>query len=192
MAELLIAVLTMVACVYGTSAGTKIGGRRAYRSYREDLGGTALVPAHLLPATAAALAGGEAVVSAALAAAAILTAAALPGAVMVTALSLGGAALLTGILAAGVAVIMHRGTRARCACFGAALSRPVGKSHLSRNLSLLAVVAAGLTVNEIANSRPTAASVVVAAAAGAVMALLLIRLDDLITVFTPVSRGTPG
>jgi hypothetical protein len=191
-ADLLIAVLTTVACVYGTSACSKLSGRRAYRAYRSSLDGTALVPAHLLPATAAALAGGESVVAAGLAAAVVLTATALPGASAVAAVSLAAAALLTGILAAGVAVLVHRGTRARCACFGAAASRPVGKSQLSRNLAILAVADLGLAVNAVANGRPAPAGIVVATAAGAVAALLLIRLDDLITVFTPLSRGGAG
>lgn len=192
MAELLIAVLTTVTCVYGRSAMTKLSGRRPYRSYRDGLGDTALVPARLLPAAAAALAGGETAVAAGLMVATILTAGALPGAVTVTAAGLGGAALLAGILVTGVAVIMHRGTRARCACFGAASSRPLGGSHLSRNLSLLAVIVVGLTGNEIAHGRPAPPAVAVAAVAGAVTGLLLIRLDDLITVFTPVSRGSAG
>jgi hypothetical protein len=191
-AELLIAVLTTVACVYGTSAVTKLSGRRAYRSYRDGLGDTALVPAHLLPAAASALAVGETAVAAGLVTAAILTAAALPGAVTVATVGLGGAALLTGILVTGVAVIMSRGTQARCACFGAATSRPLGGSHLSRNLSLLAVIVVGLSGNEIAHGRPVPPGVAVAAAAGAVTGLLLVRLDDLITVFTPVSRGSAG
>jgi hypothetical protein len=192
MADLLIAVLTLAACVYGTSAGTKLSGRRAYRPYAEGLGEAGLVATRWLPATAAALAGGEAAVAAGLAVAAVLTAAATPGAATVTAVSLGAAALLTGILAAGVAVVLRRGTRARCACFGAARRQPLGKTHLTRNLSLLAAVAAGLALDALAPGRPMSAGAAMAAVAGALVALLLIRLDDLVMVFKPASRGSAG
>jgi hypothetical protein len=195
-ADLLIAVLVLTGCVYGTSAAAKLGGRRAYRSYRAGLGEAGLVPARLLPATAAALAAGETAAAAGLAAAAVLTAVAGPGAVTVTAVSLSGAALLTAILAAGVAVVVHRGTRARCACFGAAsggsAGRPLGRAHLLRNLGLLAVVAAGLAADAVTAGRPAPAGAVLAALAGAVAAVLLVRLDDLVAVFTPVSRGSAG
>ena len=196
MADLLIAVLIMTCCVYGTSAAAKLGSRRAYRSYRAGLGEARLVPARLLPAMAAALAAGETAVTAGLTAAAVLTAVAGPGAVTVTAVSLSGAALLTAILAAGVAVVVRRGTRARCACFGAAsggsAGRLLGRVHLVRNLGLLAVVCAGLAADGVANDRPAPAGMVTAALAGAVTAVLLVRLDDLIAVFTPVSRGSAG
>jgi len=195
-ADLLIAVLTMTGCVYGASAAAKLRGRRAYRAYRAGLGEAGLVPARLLPATAAVLAAGETAAAAGVIAAAVLTALAGPGAVTVAAVSLGGAALLTAILAAGVAVIVHRGTKARCACFGASAggqaARPLGKAHLARNLGLLIVMAAGLAAGAVANGRPAPASVIMAALAGAVAAVLLVRLDDLVAVFTPVPRRSAG
>ena len=199
MADLLIAVLVLAGCVYGTSATAKLSGRRAYRSYQAGLGEARLVPGRFLPATAAALAAGEIVTAGGLAAAAILIAMAGPGAVTVTAASLGAAVVLTAILSAGVAVIVRRGTPARCACFGAAsggsAGRPMGKAHLSRNLGLLAAVAAGLAAvaaGAVAGGAPAPAGVVVAALTGALAAILLIRLDDLVAVFTPVSRGNAG
>ncbi len=203
MADLLIAVLTMTGCVYGASAAAKLHGRGAYRSYRTGLGEAGLVPARLLPATAAALAAGETAASAVSAAAAALTALAGPGAATVAAASLGGAALLTAILAAGVAVIVRRGTKARCACFGAtsggSAARPLGKAHLARNLGLLAVVAAGLATvtaglvaGAVTAGLPDPASVLMAVLAGTVAAALLVRLDDIVAVFIPVSRGSAG
>jgi hypothetical protein len=187
MAELVLAVLVMAACVYGTSAGAKLRGRQSYLSFRAGLGSTALVPRRLLGVTAGVLAGCEATVAAGLAAAGALTAAGLAGAATVTALALGGTALLTGVLAAGILVVIRRGTRARCACFGAASGRVLGVPHLARNIGLLALVAAGLAADHATHGRPVPSGMAAAATSGLVTGLLLTRFDDLITLFTPMS-----
>ena len=75
--------------------------------------------------------------------------------------------LLTATLTAGVAVVIRRGTRARCACFGAGSTRPLGGAHLFRNLALLAVLAFGLASNPLGHGHPGPAGTLAAAAAGA-------------------------
>jgi hypothetical protein len=183
--ELGLAALTIAAIVFGTSAAAKLRGRTAYRSYRAGLREAAVVPGRLLPATAAVLAGYEALVAAASAVAAILTAASLPGAVVVSWLALAAAVVLTSVLAAGVGVVVGRGTQASCACFGAASARPLGAAQLVRNLSMLAVIAGGLISDGLAHGRHTPAAAAIGVAAGAVIALILIRLDDLVDLFMP-------
>jgi hypothetical protein len=186
MDELSIVALSLVGCVFAASSAAKLSSRRAYRSFRDGLAEIRLIPGRGLPAAAAALAGTEAAVGAGLLAAAVLTAAAVPGASRLAASALSAAAALTAVLTAGVAVIIRRGTRARCACFGARADRPLGRVHLARNLSLMAVVLAGLAVVPLAHGRPPLAATMLAGGAGVVAALLFIRWDDLAELFAPV------
>jgi hypothetical protein len=191
MSELVIAVLAVAACVYGTSAVAKLASRRSYIAFRDGLGETSLVPHRLLRKVAAVLVGGETIVAVGTAAAAVLTGAGLVGARPVTTAALACATVLTGVLAAGVSVVVHAGTHATCACFGVRPGRTgptLGAPHLARNLGLLALLVAGLISNEFTHGRPNVAAVLVAVVAGAVVALLAIMLDDLVALFAPVQR----
>jgi hypothetical protein len=189
MAELVFGVLITAACVYGASAAAKLSGRRAYLAFRNGLGETSLIPRRLLPVSAGILVGCEAASSASLVTAAVLTAAGLPGAATLSALALGGSALLTAALAAGVAMVIRRGIRARCACFGAASAGPLSASQLARNMSLFALLTAGLASDQAVHGRAVPTGIGVAAVGGIVTALLLIRFDDIVMVFTPVPRS---
>lgn len=190
MSEFSIVVLSLVGCVFAASAAAKLNGRLAYRSFRDGLGETGLIPASLLPTAAGLLSLAEAIVAGALLAASGLTAAAVPGAAWPAESALVAAAALTVVLAAGVAVVVRRGTRAHCACFGARSARPIGRLHLARNLCLLTVIGAGLAGIPLSSSDAGAAGAVLAVAAGAVAALLLIRWDDLAELFMPVAAPT--
>lgn len=189
MDEFSIVVLGLTGCVFTASAGGKLRSRQAYRLFRASLTETGLIPGRGLPAAAVSLAVTEGAVAAGLLAAAVLTAAGVPGALWVAASALVAAAALTAVLTAGVAVIIHRGTRARCTCFGAQHGRPFGRAHLARNLSLIAVILAGLAVVPLAHGRPPLDATMLAAGAGAIAALPFIRWDDLAELFAPV--GTP-
>ena len=48
--EFSIVVLSLAGCVFAASAAAKLNGRLAYRSLRDGLGETGLIPARLLPA----------------------------------------------------------------------------------------------------------------------------------------------
>jgi energy-converting hydrogenase Eha subunit A len=197
MAELVIGVLALTACVYGASAAAKLSGHAAFR---DGLAQTALVPGRLLRAVAAVLAGGEAAVAAAAVAAAVLAGAGLPGARPASVAVLGVAAALTAVLAAGVTVVIRTGTHAACACFGVRPGRTgpaLGGPHLARNLTLLALLVTALLVtaagDTLAGSRsshgqPSVAAALIAVLAGVVVALLAIMLDDLVALFAPVHR----
>jgi len=106
--------------------------------------------------------------------------------------ALAAAAVLTAVLATGVVVVIRRGTRARCPCFGADSGRPLGRLHLLRNLSLLAVVGAGLAAVLLTRGHPALAGMAVAAAAGALAALLFIRWEDLAELFAPIPQPLTG
>jgi methylamine utilization protein MauE len=189
MTELIIAVLTMAACVYGASSASKLTSSRNYRAFRDGLAQTGLVRAHLLRGVAAVLAAGEATVTVLLATAAVLAAAGTPGSVPFAAIALGCGIALTGVLAAGVARVIRSGTRAICACFGARSGQEISGSHLVRNIALLLVLIAGLIGNVLRHGRPAPAAVIVVLAAGAVIGLLLVRFDDLVELFAPVRES---
>jgi hypothetical protein len=194
MDEFSIVVLSLTGCVFAASAAAKIASSRAYHSFRAGLAETSLIPGRLLPAAAASLAGAEAVVAGGLLAAAALTAATVSGSTWLTESSLALAALLTSVLACGVAAVIRRGTRVRCACFGARSARPLGRVHLARNLSLLAVVLADLVAAPLAHGRPPLPGAMLAVMAGAVTALLFIRWDDIAALFArpPTSAAAPS
>jgi hypothetical protein len=190
MIEVVIAVLSAACCVYLTSATAKLRGRSAYRSFEAGLTETRLIWWRLLPAAAAGLVGCEALVAVSVAAAAVLTAVNVTAAAAVTDSALGLAIALTGVLAAGVAVILRRGTSATCACFGSATERTLGRPQLVRNLGLLALLVVALACAQPGHGQPPAAAATVAVIAGAVAGLLLIRSDDLIALFAPISSGS--
>lgn len=186
-----VAMLSLAACVFIASAAAKLRDRQAYRSFRSGLGETALVPAKLLPLATALLSVAEGVIAVALLAAVMLTAVSAAGAVPLGEVALSAAAALIAVLAAGIAAVIRRGTRARCACFGAGSGRPLGWAHLIRNLGLLAVVGAGLAGVPLEHGRPALAGAVLAAGAGVLSALVLIRFEQLAELFAPLPPS-PG
>jgi Methylamine utilisation protein MauE len=183
MDEFSIVVLCLAGGVFAASSAAKLSGRRAYRSFRDGLKETRLIPRRVLPAAAASLAGAEAVGAAGLLAGAGLAAAGAPGAAWLAGAALTAAVLLTAVLALGVGVVVRRGTRVACACFGTGSSHPLGRVHLARNLCLLGVACAGLACVPLAHGRPSVGAALVAAASGAVAALLFARWDDLAGLF---------
>lgn len=172
------AACVMAALVFGASAVAKLRSRDAYLRYRAAMAG--LLPRPLTGALAAA----EVAVALGLGAAAIAT---ITGARDLFALiALGAAALLTCLLIGGVGIVIHRGVRARCACFGATSSEPIGLTHLIRNLTLLGLLLAGLAASLDGAQAGEPAAIVMAVVAGACLALLIIGWEDLAVLVTPV------
>jgi hypothetical protein len=188
-AEFSVAVLTLTACVFCTSASAKLRSRRAYAAFRAGLQETGLLPERFRPAASAALSATEAAIAICLAAATVLSATGRPRAPLAAEAALTASAVLTAVLAVGVAVVIRHGTRARCACFGTGSARPLGAVHLVRNLALLATIGAGLATSPLGHGRPSPAAVTVAAGAGVVAALLFVRWEDLADLVAPVSSG---
>lgn len=186
MSEFSVSILILTACVFAASAAAKLRSRAAYRTFRAGLRETALMSERLLPAAVAALPGAEAVTAGGLATAAILVATAGTGANPAAEAALAVACLLTATLTAGVALVIRRGTQARCTCFGAGSTRPLGGVHLLRNLALLAVLAGGLTTSPLGHGHPGPVGTLVAVAIGASAALLFIRWEDLAELFAPI------
>jgi hypothetical protein len=188
MPELVFGALGVVAIVYGQSAAAKLRGRRAYHEYQAGLAETALVPKGRLTLAAAALVVAESAVTC-VACSAMATMPLLPGALVIAEAALAGALLLTTVLAAGIWLVIRRGTRARCACFGAASLRPLGAVHLTRNLGLLGLMATGLIgalIGGLGPGRPGLAIAVVAVTGGAVAGLLMIHFEGIVFLFAPI------
>jgi hypothetical protein len=192
MTELVLAVLAMGAGVFAASAAAKLRGRAAYRDYRAGLHATTLLPARLLPVTAAVLVVIETITALALAGAAALTAAWSTAASGLAESALGLAAGLSAVLAAGVAVVVRRGAIAPCACFGARASRPLGTVHVIRNTCLLFVLLVGLGCGPLAEAKAAPAGSAVALAAGLIAALAFIRWDDLAYLLAPTPYAGQG
>lgn len=177
MVYLLIVCRTLLVGVFVAALAGKAARRAAYRDFATWVGTLGLVPRRL---TAAAAAGATA---AEVAAVALL---ALPATVPV------GFALAVALLAvftAGVVLAIRRGRRAPCHCFGASRT-PLGAVHVVRNAMLLAVGCAGLTLSVVGDPDPaTHLAGVLLAVTVALLALLpVLRLDDLMALFTTRSE----
>ena len=107
-----------------------------------------------------------------------------------TALAL--AAALTAVLAAGVAVVDPPRHPGALRLLRRRPGRPLGRPHLVRNLVLLAVFGAGLAAVPLAHGRPAPAGAALAAAAGSLAALLIIRWEDLADLFAPIPSLPPA
>jgi hypothetical protein len=99
-----------------------------------------------------------------------------------------GAVLAIGVLAvltAGVLVILRKRMKVTCACFGSS-STEIAPIHAVRNSVLLAgAVAAAVTSWVVPTVPGDLAAVLVAVGAGAVLALVITRLDDFAFLLAP-------
>jgi Methylamine utilisation protein MauE len=102
--------------------------------------------------------------------------------VVVPATATAGFVLASGLLlafTAAIAASLRRGQPAPCRCFGAA-DTPVGPRHLARNTALACFAVLGALAPE---HLPPVAGAAVAVAAGVVVAVLVIAMDDIAVVF---------
>ena len=178
MSQLLVATTIVVWLVFAGAVVGKLRSRARLREFRQSLVATGLVPRRW--ATGAA----TTVLAAETATLALLL---LPGTTPV------GFALATVVMAGfstGVWLVVRRGVRADCRCFGGA-GGPLNRLHLGRNLALLGVSLTGLVASlstpALDLRSPVLLPVVVAAA---VVAVLLIRVEDVAALARPAApRG---
>lgn len=177
MAYLWVVSRCLLALVFAVSAGGKLRDRASRRAFGQSVREMRLVPRPLAGLVAGLVIAAETVTAAALV---------LPGPPVVAAAGLALAALLlTGFLGA-IGLVLRRGRPLSCRCFGVS-SVPLGAEHLVRNGALLAAAAAGLAAwlaGAVAVDRPMLA---VAVPGAAVLALLVVRLDDLVALFRPAT-----
>jgi uncharacterized membrane protein YphA (DoxX/SURF4 family) len=163
--------------VLAVSLISKVRGRVAVAAFATSLEGLRLVPERAATPVAVTVLGVEAVVCVLLA---------LPA----------GAGLIaaTGLMAlytAVVGVVLRRGERAPCGCFGSADDQPLGWPQLGRNLFLATLGLIGLVTAGHGAGGYTVAGAGLTVAAAALVALLVIRLDDIVDLFALPTR-TPG
>jgi hypothetical protein len=162
----------VLATIFAVSAVGKARSATAFKAFVDSLGDMRLVPRRWRGAVAA----GVIVVEAG-----VVVLLVVPGGAR---FAFPVAAALLTLFAAAVAVTVRRGVRAACLCFGARVSRPLDRVHVVRNLVLAGV--GGLGTVAVTTSSPGdvhLAGVAVAAGAAAVVAAVVLRLDDVVDLF---------
>jgi hypothetical protein len=101
-------------------------------------------------------------------------------------IGLGVAIVLLTVFGVGIAAATRRGLRTSCRCFGSS-STPLGRRHLVRNALLVAAAATGLAFGPERVGQADPSALAVAGAAAVILAVLVVRLDDLTDLFTPAS-----
>ncbi|WP_370965636.1 MauE/DoxX family redox-associated membrane protein [Amycolatopsis sp. cg9] len=92
------------------------------------------------------------------------------------------AAALASVFAMGLTSRIRRGIRAECGCFGGS-SQPIGYGHVVRSACLVLLALAGLPGVWGPVVPPEPAAGLLALAGGSLVAVLVIRLDDLLDLF---------
>ncbi|MET8281755.1 MauE/DoxX family redox-associated membrane protein [Micromonospora sp. NPDC005174] len=108
----------------------------------------------------------------------------------VASIGLGLATLLLIGLTAAVVLVNRRVDAVSCRCFGAS-SSPLGARHVFRNAFLTVLGAAGVIASR-SDGPMDADGVVVAVCAGALLALLIVKLDIFVDLFQTSARPSPG
>jgi hypothetical protein len=172
----------LLCVVLATAAAGKLGRRRARREFAESLRPlTAAGALRGLPVGALAT---VAVGTEAVAAVLLLVPATAPAGLVAS-------AVLLSAYGAGILLAVRAGVRLTCRCFGAGTSR-LGRPEAVRNLALATVAAAAFLAGR-AGALPVASApaLTVAGTAGAVLALAVVRWDDLVFVLAgPAPRSS--
>lgn len=189
MGTLLVAALAVLWVVFVVSATSKLASVPRQRAFARSLRDLRLLPGSLVVPVAAVVSCVELAIAVGLAAALVglMTGAwwAIPvaGAAVVVAVG------LLAVLTTGIVVALRRRSTAPCACFGAS-DRPLSWRHVLRNGLMLLIGVAGLAVAIVVP--PTVvdpAGAGLAGAVGVIVAVLLIRLDEIVELFAPTGLG---
>ncbi|MGI5241091.1 MauE/DoxX family redox-associated membrane protein [Dactylosporangium sp. CA-139066] len=167
----------LVSVVFAAAVGGKARSGAALRAFADTLVTGRLVARRRRIPVAVALTAAEA---------GIAVLAAVPG---TAPYGLAAAAVLATGFAAGIQVTLARGAPIPCVCFGTGSDRPMGRGYQVRNLLLAGVAVLGA----LAAGRPgphdlRTDGVVVAVAAGALLAALVVRGDDVAYLFRTALR----
>jgi hypothetical protein len=168
--------------VFAVSTAGKARSATRQRAFAASLRPLGFIPERLLRPTALAVTAAEA--------ATVLGLSLAPfGSDAIATAALVLAAVLLAVLTGGIALALGRGATASCACFGAA-ERPLSRRHLVRNVALLAIaVCAAALADQLPQSIAELPAAALAGLGGAVVALLLIRLDDIVDLFAPAAAA---
>ncbi|MEU5342471.1 MULTISPECIES: MauE/DoxX family redox-associated membrane protein [unclassified Streptomyces] len=160
--------------VFLVAAAGKLRGRAAFDEFAASIVDLRLLPRKLSGAAASAVAAVELAVVALL----VIPATIQAGLLLGTGLLL---VLTTGILAS-----LRMGRRTPCRCFGTSAT-PLGPVHVTRNLILAAIGGVGIIAafgNEPDSWPPHPGGSTIALITALVGVLLVVRLDDLVSLFS--------
>ncbi|MEU9497949.1 MauE/DoxX family redox-associated membrane protein [Streptomyces sp. NPDC048196] len=178
---LAVACASCLAVVFGAAALGKLRGRAAFSRFAQSLTTWDLLPAGWVRPCAVIVAASEVVVLLLLLASPLAAPAGPVGFLLAAGLLLA--------FTAGAALMVARGVRAVCRCFGAS-GTPMGRLHVLRNGVLTLIAAAGvLGSSGIQAVAPAYGAVAVAG--GAVVGALVTRLEDLAALFRPSLPARP-
>jgi hypothetical protein len=183
---LLVGALALLSVVFLVSATSKLRGPRDFETSLREL---RILPRRWVGLVAAVITVAEVALAAASIVAEVGLLCGWDGGRVVAGGALAVAGLLLIGLTTGIALAIRRGTGGRCACFGVS-DRPLGRRHLVRNgLLLVAAVLGGAGLGD--RHDVTVAGGLVALAAGGLVALVLIHLDELVELFgsSPVASA---
>ncbi|MEN3308412.1 MAG: hypothetical protein V7603_4614 [Micromonosporaceae bacterium] len=170
---LVLTVRTVLALILLVSLATKARDRAGFLDWVRTL---AVVPQRSVPAVGTALAAAEG---------AALVLLVLPP-TQAAGLVLAGCVL--AFFAGAVGWIVRRGVSVACRCFGES-SKPMGTTEVIRNALLsLAAWSAALAALLGAAPLPPAADAAPALLLGTGLALVVVRLDDIVQLFSPLPR----
>ncbi|MFJ8078415.1 MauE/DoxX family redox-associated membrane protein [Streptomyces sp. NPDC096176] len=180
MSYVAIGIRCLIGVVFLVSSLSKVSRRGAFASFTASVSEMRLLP----PALAGTVA--SAVVSAECAVCVLLV---IPAAPAMTLGFLAAAGMLT-TFAAAITLSLRRGGRVACRCFGASTT-PLGLLHVVRNgvLASLAILAA---VVDAPRGPVQGAGALAAVCAGVMAAGVVVKLDDLVGLFTPVRSQSFG
>jgi hypothetical protein len=163
--------------VFIVAAVSKIRDRRRFREFASSVAALRVVPDRMVGTVAMTVAGTELVASGLLLM--------LPSPTL-TAAGLGLATALVVSFAVTITVVLRRGLTASCRCFGGSGSVPFGWHHVARNAVLGLIGLAGVYAVMRAPT-PDVGTLALTAPFALLVALLTIRLDDVVELFTPMS-----
>lgn len=170
----------LLAAVLATAVIGKTRDRARWAEFVESVRGTLPLPPSWTPALAAATVAAEA-----LTALLLLPAATAP-------LGLAAATALMCALTAVVVIGIRAPVPTACVCFGST-STPMGARHLIRNLLLTAAAGTGTALVLLGTATaPAPATTALSALTAAVLAALVIRLDDLVDLFGAPAPTSPS
>ena len=164
----------VIAVTFGTSTAAKVTGRAAYADFQHWLSASAGVPSRLGAADRGRGRGGRG-----------RDGGGHGGTPLVPAGFVVATVALLIVLTASVRSMIRRRVKVPCRCFRAG-RHPPGTAHLARNLTLLVAAAGGLVMTTAsAGPAPLGSAWVLAATAGVACALLLINLEEIVTLARP-------
>ncbi|MBB5964619.1 MauE/DoxX family redox-associated membrane protein [Planomonospora venezuelensis] len=167
----------LLALAFTVSAWSKVRGRAAFASFSDSMRGMRLLPAELTRAAAALIVMAEVLIPPLL----LFPGTRPAGHVL--------AAVLLLALSVGIELGVRRRSTVPCRCFGPS-SAPLGRRHLVRNAVLLIAAVVGGTATASGDPQPVhPGGAAVALTAAGLLAVLVVRFDDIADLFTAAPRA---